>query len=1498
MIYLSDPAQRSRLQNDYRELVALWSVVQTRKSIPPTIATAVTIKFAELAKILEMEPPAMPAASTSTGNHHEGRQQQDVPAVQAAATDPQAGEQRHWWMDIPAVQAAATDPMTKEEFARHARTYAMQLLIGALQPDLDRAEAAWENAREQADLAKGKDQRELAKARTDKAKAVVMELRKSITAIRRGDDSKAIEAEIDRLYAMSSVLPPEAVEARLAELRDIIFTEEARNEDFYPTPDDIIKRHILPAAGLEEFDRVLEPSAGRGNIAEAVRQACPTCSIDVVEINSVRRDYLAMLGYNIVGTDFWEYGVVGKDDRGRPMLDEFIRGRYDRIIMNPPFAKGIGYAHVKRAYDLLAPGGRLVAIIPEGYLFGTSRENVAFQEWARRAGAEPFVLVDRDEYNAHHDRKILINIGVLTIAKSVAAATSVQASAAVDADAASTSESAEERLKRHYGGSQATVTRRDDVDETFVEPEIITAQAHLAKKASMDFVPSALKLPFVKSHVIDGANLAIEALTNRGGFLLADGTGTGKTMQSLIVAQHFFRTLNQPVLIFTVDERVLETSFGDDARKLGFLTPDFTGVVESNRVPQRPKKYSGLYDGPTLVGPDGKPVTLYRHTFGKPLRHGINLCTYHDLSQYRGGESYRDAIVQAEAAAKQARDEYRKQMAAELERLDAMYPKNAKGKREPAGYKDAVAAEKVRLGSQYLVDHPAIRELYLAKEAYRAHIKEAIRQFAGSTQLLIFDEAHKIKNSGDGAEATSMRAELGLALVNACPRVMYVTATPADRPFDVLYLKKSGIFRDDDQFKSLMFSIGYEWKEPETNKLGEVIRDGGWRARGGNQDVATLIRANQALRDTFDLLTEEGQMLRREIAMTNLTVEMHREEAPSDALARMELIEENLTEVDDNGREKKDLMQIYGRQLEELEVYKLEKTLALIDAAITNGKQVLVYCQTVMKGDVARASTGDVKPGAIETLKGILADRYGEDAVGVLVGTSGDYEEYRRMENVRDFQAGKRRILIGTITSGGTGLNLDDTTGRNPRELIIVTPPLSFINVVQTVGRVVRANTKSRSIVHFIFFNNAVVDVWLARLIANKFASLNAIVKGEVGRLDVSSMSAASDGGESAVAAAIATESGSQQVQKKEAVRHSMFAKKNLRVEGWSFPTKVPLYVAVSGTPASTVVALGGRTPTDLKAWIDTNADVIKSLDLRMNPDELFRRYNGPYIGFKTGNRDSVGYAMRLSALLNIVAFEAAMEGVPAATPSYAVGDHVRIAQDVVWLGIAAGTIGSIVQVRSPRTDGDVWRYDVIAPGTTDIIKAVEEYKLQRIEAAAAPIPFQPGQVWLSVTEEGRYTDYAAVRIDDVTSLDILYTLVNGSNRYQQDDLWQDVATSAEAREHLFARLHNRQFASSLNVVQAMITSGKYTCVGDCEIHTMPRHDDYGDSSPSYSHVADDVVREVSSEFDSTDDAHGTASYGLHDDVERSLPARATLNALDDIRQRVRRRMAEPKGKH
>ncbi|HOO11514.1 MAG TPA: strawberry notch family protein [Bacillota bacterium] len=82
----------------------------------------------------------------------------------------------------------------------------------------------------------------------------------------------------------------------------------------------------------------------------------------------------------------------------------------------------------------------------------------------------------------------------------------------------------------------------------------------------------------LREHQIDGVNLAVAAIDKYGGFLLADGTGAGKTMQELAVAEHYSRKGNN-VLIVTVNRQVINTAFKEQAKMLGLTVNEVTAKL-------------------------------------------------------------------------------------------------------------------------------------------------------------------------------------------------------------------------------------------------------------------------------------------------------------------------------------------------------------------------------------------------------------------------------------------------------------------------------------------------------------------------------------------------------------------------------------------------------------------------------------------------------------------------------------------------------------------------------------------------------------------------------------------------------------------------------------------------------------------------------------------------------------------------------------------------------
>jgi phospholipid N-methyltransferase len=140
--------------------------------------------------------------------------------------------------------------------------------------------------------------------------------------------------------------------------------------DFFPTPAALAQK-MAELANIQPGQKVIEPSAGSGNLAQAAREA--GAHVDCWEISSTLRDLLALKGFTLAGHDFTEATPA-------PI--------YDAVLMNPPFSNRQDADHIQRAHAMLKPGGCLVAIAGEGVFNGQDAKAAQFRDWLTAQNAQ------------------------------------------------------------------------------------------------------------------------------------------------------------------------------------------------------------------------------------------------------------------------------------------------------------------------------------------------------------------------------------------------------------------------------------------------------------------------------------------------------------------------------------------------------------------------------------------------------------------------------------------------------------------------------------------------------------------------------------------------------------------------------------------------------------------------------------------------------------------------------------------------------------------------------------------------------------------------------------------------------------------------------------------------------------------------------------------------------------------------------------------------------
>lgn len=130
---------------------------------------------------------------------------------------------------------------------------------------------------------------------------------------------------------------------------------------YFPTPHAIVEQ-LIELAGITPDLKVLEPSAGRGAI-----------------VGPLLARGTEVVGYEVQAANVGHFHNSFADvapERWRMEVADFLAVApaedFDRVVMNPPFAKQDDIRHVLHAWKFLKPGGRLVAVMSNGVTFRTT----------------------------------------------------------------------------------------------------------------------------------------------------------------------------------------------------------------------------------------------------------------------------------------------------------------------------------------------------------------------------------------------------------------------------------------------------------------------------------------------------------------------------------------------------------------------------------------------------------------------------------------------------------------------------------------------------------------------------------------------------------------------------------------------------------------------------------------------------------------------------------------------------------------------------------------------------------------------------------------------------------------------------------------------------------------------------------------------------------------------------------------------------------------------
>jgi len=288
--------------------------------------------------------------------------------------------------------------------------------------------------------------------------------------------------------------------------------------------------------------------------------------------------------------------------------------------------------------------------------------------------------------------------------------------------------------------------------------------------------------------------------------------------------------------------------------------------------------------------------------------------------------------------------------------------------------------------------------------------------------IVIFDEAHKCKNNN------SLNGKILLGLKKIA-RVILLSATLCDKPKDFLVFGYMLGFYDD-------LKKGRNWIQgiirEDANKFGKesTLSKKIFPLKGSKmslEDLGTKIPQNIISTECYTIKQKYAKKINEEYEKIRGNVE--------------------------NDKGNKGILQLKAitKARQKIEKYKVPIMIELTNKYMEDNKSVVIFINFLKTMNMLKSDYDK------------LGIKY-----SIIVGGQTDKD---RLVNIELFQKNENRVIVVMMQAGGESINLHDTNGKFPR-VSIISPSMSSIELIQALGRIYRAEVKSRVLQKLIYCDN------------------------------------------------------------------------------------------------------------------------------------------------------------------------------------------------------------------------------------------------------------------------------------------------------------------------------------------------------------------------------------------------------------------------------------------
>lgn len=369
-----------------------------------------------------------------------------------------------------------------------------------------------------------------------------------------------------------------------------------------------------------------------------------------------------------------------------------------------------------------------------------------------------------------------------------------------------------------------------------------------------------------------------------------------------------------------------------------------------------------------------------------------------------------------------------------------------------------------------------------------------------SNIVIIFDEAHRCKNYNT---ATS---KLLLATKKVNNKVILLSATISDKvdcfcPFGILF----GLYSNMRQYKAWIRSELFKFSGIEKAREKKIIK---------NQNLLNILKKNEQFMDlniriqddNFDIIKDEfnykepirfhdySENTKKIMVIHNLLFPRFGARMKIKELG--DLFPQNNIFTQsyymDNYKEVSDLYNEINIALAEL---KNKETRAHALGKIIRAKQRIELLKVPIFQDLAEDALENgysvvIFVNYLDTMHYLCENLKCETVI------HGGQTLNERNRAVEEFQSNKSKIIIAILQAGGVGISLHDINGNHPR-LSIISPSWSGQDMVQCLGRIHRAGSKSPAIQKIVFCAKTYEEK-ICSIVEQKIKNLTGINDGDL----------------------------------------------------------------------------------------------------------------------------------------------------------------------------------------------------------------------------------------------------------------------------------------------------------------------------------------------------------------------------------------------------------------